>query len=105
MRLPSHSAPCRVRHCSRSHHISDVAQWALSACVARRCASSCEDSVAVLPRCAASAAPQRSSGQSWCAHHACPDIAGRVTLELYEALTAIQQERAVDDLGWVVPIA
>lgn len=32
------------------------------------------------------------------------DAAGPVTLELYEALTAIQQERAVDDMGWVVPI-
>jgi hypothetical protein len=40
-----------------------------------------------------------------CAYFACPGAAGRVTLELYEALTAIQQERAVDDLGWVVPIA
>jgi hypothetical protein len=40
-----------------------------------------------------------------CAHAACANAAGRVTLELYEALTAIQQERAVDDLGWVVPVA
>lgn len=29
---------------------------------------------------------------------------GPVTLELYEALTALQQERAPDDFGWVVPI-
>lgn len=29
---------------------------------------------------------------------------GPVTLELYEALTAIQQERAPDDFGWVVPV-
>ena len=29
---------------------------------------------------------------------------GPVTLELYEALTALQQERAADDFGWVVPV-
>jgi hypothetical protein len=30
---------------------------------------------------------------------------GKVALELYEALTALQQERAEDPFGWVDPVA
>jgi hypothetical protein len=40
----------------------------------------------------------------WCSCFLRPRVAGPVTLELYEALTAIQQERAEDELGWVVPV-
>ncbi len=31
-------------------------------------------------------------------------LAGKVTLELYEALTAIQQQSSPDPFGWVVPV-
>ena len=47
----------------------------------------------------------------------CPDVQGKrrqfgtpgqpgdVTLQLYSALAALQQEKAKDPFGWVVPVA
>ena len=88
-----------------STHIPDVDEREVF-CV--RCAATCVMICGTL-QCrlapAASAAAQRPSRKPLCAYVASLNAAGRVTLELYEALTAIQQERAVDDLGWVVPIA
>lgn len=33
-----------------------------------------------------------------------PGQPGKVSLEMYEALTSLQQERAEDPFGWVVPV-
>ncbi len=33
-----------------------------------------------------------------------PGVPGEVALQLYAALTALQQEEAQDPFGWVVPV-
>ena len=49
-----------------------------------------------------SAAVARAQGQK--RQFGKPGVPGEVALQLYAALTALQQEEAQDPFGWVVPV-